>query len=484
MKILYFKSLKYILALFLIVTMILPAAVSADSSDDSSTSNVEISCTYPGKIIEAGETITFNLDITNNQGTDPKKIRLDTFKGEEDWKFHIYAGDYEIDRLAMKKGQEVSVTLEIETTGDTAVDTYPVRVAIDDASIWLYVIVDETHKDEMGVLVAEVVDDQGEPIDEACINVYKHNTDKFITSVYTTSDGQIRTEIDQGDYDLLVEREGYRSREVKDVSINCGYTEDIGTVMLEKKTYGLLIDFKSPIVTTTSDDNPTFEAVITNIGKSDDVIKLGTEGAPDKWYFKFKENADSSESISSIYLDSGDQKTIYVEAIPPNSVETGEYSFNATFESSDYLYEEGLTAGISGTSNMVVFSEKYKYEITKGDTVEIPVQITNNGNGEALTNVQTEVTTPDGWSVQVSPEEIASIEAGDKETVVLTVVPPANIAASEYKISLNVVSDEEEESDDIRIIIKENSYVGILGILLLVAVIGGVIYFFRKHARR
>lgn len=484
MKFTDLKPLKYVFVLLLIAIFVFPVPAAADSSDDSSTDNVEISCTYPGKIIEAGESITFDLGITNNRGTDPKKIRVDTFKGEEDWKFHFYAGDYEIDRLAMKKGQEVSVTLEIDTTGDTAVDTYPVRVAIDDASIWLYIIIDETHKGEMGVLVAEVVDDQGEPIEEARINVYKKNTDKFITSVYTTSDGQIRTEMDQGDYDLVVEREGYRSKEVDDVPINSGYTEDIGTIMLEKKTYGLLIDFKSPIVTTTSDENPVFEATITNIGKSDDIIELNTEGAPDKWYFKFKESIDSSESMSSIYINSGETKTIYIEAIPPNSVEKGDYSFDATFRSSDYLYEEGLKVGISGTSNMVVFSEKYKYEITKGDNVEIPVQISNNGNGEALTNVQTEVTTPDGWSVQVSPEEITSIEPGDKQTVFLTVIPPANIAASEYKISLNVVSDEEEEGDDIRIIIKENSYVGILGILLLLAVIGGVFYFFRKHARR
>jgi uncharacterized membrane protein len=188
--------------------------------------------------------------------------------------------------------------------------------------------------------------------------------------------------------------------------------------------------------------------------------------------------------MSGIYLNSGEAKTIYLETIPPNSVEKGDYSFNATFRSSDYLYEEGLKVGISGASNMAVCSEKYKCEITKGDNVKIPIQISNNGNGEALTNVQTEVTTPEGWSVQVSPEEIASIEPGDKQTVIITVVPPANIAASEYKITLNVVSGEEEENDDIRIIIKENSYVGIFGILLLLAVIGGVFYFFRKHTRR
>ncbi|NYT06535.1 MAG: alpha-galactosidase, partial [Methanomicrobiales archaeon] len=86
--------------------------------------------------------------------------------------------------------------------------------------------------------------------------------------------------------------------------------------------------------------------------------------------------------------------------------------------------------------------------------------------------------------VDVSPEEITSIGPGEKKTVTVTVVPPANIAASEYKITLNVVSDEEEESDDIRIIIKEQSYVGIIGILLLGVIAGGVFYFFRKHARR
>lgn len=470
-------------SLVLAVLLLVPVPVFA-ADTDSFTSNVELTCTYPGKIIEAGETVTFDLEIENNRGTDPKKIRIDTFKGEEDWKFHFYAGSYEIDRLAMKAGQSVTVTLEIDTAGDTPVDTYPVRVSIDDARLWLYITIDETHAGEMGVLVAEVVDDQGEPIEGATIKVFEENSDDFVTSVLTTSDGKVRTEIEQGDYDLVVEREGYRSTEKDEVCIKCGYTEDVGTIMLEKKTYGLLVEFRTPVVTTTSDENPVFEATITNVGKSDDIIELGCSDAPDEWYFKYKETSDGSKSISSLYIESGDTKTIYLEAIPPNSVANGQYAFSATFGSSDYLYEEPLEARISGTSNLVVFSEKYKYEITKGETVEIPVQITNNGNGDALTKVQTVVTTPDGWSVDVSPEEITSIGPGEKKTVTVTVVPPANIAASEYKITLNVVSDEEEESDDIRIIIKEQSYVGIIGILLLGVIAGGVFYFFRKHARR
>ncbi len=480
MKKIHLKSRAVAVALLLAALVIFPAS----AADEDYSSNMEISCTYPGKIIEAGEKVIFDLEITNNIGTDPKKIRADTFTGEEDWKIHFYAGEYEIDRVAMKEGQEITVTMEIDTAGDTPVGVYPVRVSISDAKIWLYITIDETHEGEMGVLVAEVVDEQGKPIEGAVINVYEENSDNFITSVLTTSDGQVRTEIWQGDYDLVVEREGYRSNEEDEVSIKCGYTQDVGTIMLEKKTYGLLVDFRSPIVTTTSEENPIFEATITNVGKSDDIIELGTTGAPEGWYFKYKETEDASNSISSLYIESGDEKTIYLEAIPPNSVENGDYSFNAAIGSSDYLYEEPLETRISGTSNLVVFSEKYKYEITKGDTVEIPIQITNNGNGDALTNIQTAVTTPDGWSVRISPEGITSIEPGEKKTVTLTVVPPANIAASEYKITLNVASDEEEESDDIRIIIKENSYVGIFGVVLLMIIAGGVFYFFRKHARR
>ena len=465
----------------LILSLVVPQAVLADAD---SSANTEISCTYPGRIVEAGETVKFDLKIKNNVGTYQKMLHIDTFKGEEDWKFSFYAGENEIDRVAMGEGDEITVTFEIDTAGDTAVDTYPVRVRIDDGRLWLYITIDKSHDGESGILKATVVDEQGEKIKGALINIANERRGNIVKSVATTSDGEVRTEVGQGEYILYVESDGYRSAEKDDVSIKCGYTTDVGTIMLEKKNYGLTIDVKSPLVTASIGNKPIYEIDLSNVGKSDDVFGLDVEGLPAGWYGRYKLAADSTESVSKLFIESGDEKTVFLEIIPPYSVEKGDYSFNATVTSSDGVYSEPLDTKITGSSNMVVFSEKYRYDITKGEAADIPVTISNRGNGEALTNVRVEVSAPEGWNVRASPATVPSIQPGEKATVYLKVTPPANIAASDYKISVKVISDQEEETDEIRVVISESSLVGIMGLLLLIGACGGVYYFFRKHERR
>ena len=476
----YNRVTVFLLIAACLLPALLPQAVSAAADSPAHT---EITCTFPGRIIEAGETVTFDLKVKCNFGAGTRMLSFDTFRGEDDWKFHFYSGDKEIDRIQMIEGDVVPITFEIDTAGDTAVGTYPVRVRTDDARQWIYITIDKSHAGESGVLKLAVVDEQGENIDGASVKIADEKKHNVIKEVLTSEDG-LRTEVDQGDYILYVESEGYSDAHKDDVSIKCGYTTDAGTIMLEKKNYGLAIDVKSPLITASIGNKPVYEAVMSNIGKSDDVFELDTGGLPAGWYGRYKLTADSTGSISELYIDAGAEKTVFLEIIPPYSVEKGDYFFNMSVKSSENDYSEPLEARITGSSNMVVFSEKYRYDMTKGDSVEIPVTISNRGKGDVLTNVRTEVSAPEGWNVKTAPSSIPSIQPGEKATVTLVVSPPANIAASDYKISVKVVSDQQEETDEIRIVINESSLVGILGLLLLLGACGGVYYFFRKHERR
>ncbi|MDD4127502.1 MAG: NEW3 domain-containing protein [Methanomicrobium sp.] len=452
----------------------------------SESSNVQIICKYPGQIIEAGETVNFDLVIKNSGGTSyPKKLRVDTFKGENEWDFKFLAGEKEIDRLALAQGESETIKLEVKTAGDTPVDTYQFRVSMDDGRLWLYVIVDKTHAGEDGVLKLQIVNEQGESIKGAEVLAFK---DKDIISnaqVFSTSDGQIRTELEQGNYKLAVEKDGYLGREIDDVNIQSGYTEDIGTVMLERRNYGLDIDVKAPVVTSPIGQKPLYEMKLMNVGKSDDIFVLSSDNMSDGWYTRYKESTDANSEISEVFIKAGEEKTVYMEVIPPYSVTKGDYIFNSVITSSDKTeYNTELKATIKGSSDLQVFSDKYLYELTKGDTVEIPVKVLNNGNGVALTNVKIEVTAPEGWKVNSTPETIPGIAPGERDTVILKVVPPSNIAASEYKITVKVISDQEEVSDSVRIVVKENSLIGIFGILMILIVAAGVYYMYRKYERR
>ncbi|MBP2133953.1 putative membrane protein [Methanomicrobium sp. W14] len=474
-------------ALVLVSGIICPVAGSSDdSSSTGSTSDIQISCRYPGQIVDAGENVTFSLTIKNNGGnSNSRRLRVDSFRGEENWKFKFMTGDQQIDRLSLPEGESETVNLEVKTAGDTPVDTYQIRVSMDDGSIWLYVIIDKTHAGENGVLKLEVVNEQGEDIKGAKVSAICNENTAFDTQVFSTSDGQVRTELDQGTYSLLVEKNGYLNRTIDDVNIQSGYTEDLEKVMLERKNYGLDIDVKTPVVTSPIGDKPLYEIKLMNVGKSDDTFTLSYSDMPDGWYARYKESSDANSEVSEVFIKAGDEKTVYMEVIPPYSVTKGSYEFNSDIISSDKTeYKTDLKATIKGSADLEVFSEKYLYEITKGDTVNIPIKILNNGNGVALTNVITNVTTPEGWKVTISPETIPAIEPGSKDTVTLKVVPPSNIAASEYKITVKITSDQNEVSDSIRVTVKENSMIGVFGIIMILIVAGGVYYMYRKYERR
>lgn len=480
------KRIKKIIIVNTLIILFFCVLISPVMGATTDASNVKVSCKYPGKVIEAGETVVFDLVIENSASTSyPKILRVDTFKGEEDWKIRFLSGDTEIDRIAFPEGETDTIQLEVKTTGDTPEDTYQLRFCVDDGRQWLYITIKETHAGEDGVLKLEIVNEQGDSIKGAVASVFYEKNTEPCTIVSSTTDGKIRTELDQGEYRLLIEKNGYLSREIKDINVQSGYTENIDTVMLERKNFGLDIDVKTPVTTSLIGQKPLYEIKLMNVGKSDDLFTLSSGNMPEGWYGQYKEDAESKNELSEIFIKTGEEKDLLFEVIPPYSVEKGDYSFDSVISSSDGSeYIQELKSTIKGSSDLQIFSEKYLYEITKGESAKVPVKIFNNGNGVALTNIIVETSAPEGWKITTSPETIPIIEPGEKKTVYLNVIPPSNIAASEYKITTTVISDQDEISDDLRIIINESSMIGVFGITLMIIAGGSVYYMYRKYERR
>ncbi|MCK9308266.1 MAG: NEW3 domain-containing protein, partial [Methanoculleus sp.] len=101
-----------------------------------------------------------------------------------------------------------------------------------------------------------------------------------------------------------------------------------------------------------------------------------------------------------------------------------------------------------------------------------------------LTNIAVNMSAPQGWRVTVDPASVASLEPGERATVQVTVVPPADIVAGEYQVVALVKSDQDEAEDEYRIVVKEQSYVAVLGLLVMAGVVAGLWYMFRKYGRR
>lgn len=466
------------------ICIILPQPVAADLTSSKDT-YVTVSCDLPGQIVEAGETANFGLTVTNTGMDNNKKLWYESFDTVKyDWDIRFMDGDTEISKLSLPSGGSKTLTLSVETSSDTPVGEYSVRLHIGDGWYWVYVTVSETHAGEKGTLKLSVVDKDGEKIKGAKVTLVRDSDHTPADQVLSTADGKVAADVEPGRYTLKIGRDGYKEVEKKDVHIKGGITTDAGTVMLEKAPFAAEVTVNTPVLTTTADKKPRFELTIRNIGKSDDTFRLGTGTVPQGWYVRYEAKAAPGTDISEIFIKSGEEKALVAEAIPPYDVPVGDYAIPLVIDSSQDTYLENLTAKIKGNYEIRVYAEKYQYPVNKGDSLSFKIRLTNAGNAGTLTNVKTTVSAPDGWNAQVTPETIAGIAPGESADVALKIVPPGNIVASEYKITVKVTSDQTEVKDDFRVQVKEQSLVAVLGVILL-AVIGGVVYYmFRKYSRR
>ncbi len=442
----------------------------------------EIRCDFPGEVVEAGETAVFDLEVTNRGDTGTCLLNYWTYRGTDDWKIRFVDGDRQVYRMLIPAGETKTVRLVVETSGRAAVGEYPIRVGIGEGTIWVYVRIAKTHSGETGTLEATVVDKDGNVVKGADLGVYDGNT--RVEGMLTTAEGKVSIGAPMGTYTIRVSKPGYRSWEKDDVEIRIGQTVDLGIIPLEKENYFAEVMVKTPSRVATVGTNPLYEITLRNIGRNDDTYTLAVPDLPEQWYARFRESSTTTEEVQEIYIPSGEEKTIYLEVILPYSVEVGDYNFTLVVGSSARDYEENLSLRLRGSYDLRTYTKTYRHEIDRGETLAFDITITNAGLGGSLTNIGVNMSAPDGWRASADPATIASLEPGERAIVRVTVVPPADIVAGEYRFIALVRSDQDEQEDEFRVVVNERSYVALLGLLVMVGVAGGLWYIFRKYGRR
>lgn len=232
-------------------------------------------------------------------------------------------------------------------------------------------------------------------------------------------------------------------------------------------------------------DKIVYQISLKNRQSRENVYKLSVTGLPDSWYYRYKESPNSADEMAEVVVPASGGKDILLEIAPSLSAPVGDYNFTAVVESPDGVkINKSLTAKLKSGVSMTVSSAKLAYDAKPGQPFDIEVYVANAGAGDALTNVHLEASAPDGWTVQVSPNSTNSIKAGASRTFDVNVVPPGNIVASDYEVSINVKSDQAEKEKDYRITVKTDSYIPYIGGAIIVMVLAGLAFMYKKYGRR
>jgi uncharacterized membrane protein len=465
---------------FLTLFFLSPALVAAQVGVVEK--RVEIRCDFPAQMIEAGDTAIFELLLVNNGKTATYSLRWWAYREAKNWDIKFEDGEMEVYKTLLPERGTKTVTLAVETPGDAKVGESPIHVDIGDGRITLYVKITETHKGEKGTLALTITDKDGDSIKGATVSVYNKN--KFVDYAKTTVEGKIELELGKGEYTAKIVKEGYHAKETEDFKIRIGRKTDIGIISLEQKEYYAEVSSKSPSKTAMIGDNPLYQLKIKNSGKADDTYGLDIEGLPEDWYSRYKETEEGKEDISELFIGSGEEKTLYLEFVPPYDVDIGEYNFTSLVQSSTGQYELELTLKVRGSYEMRLYSRKLSYEVKRGERASIELTASNAGKGSTITNIKPEISAPEGWTATINPKEVTSLKPGESETFTMKITPPGDITPSDYMVTVKIKSDQLEEEEDFRIIVEESSNVALYGTVIIAIVILALAFMFRKYGRR
>ncbi|MFY9603476.1 MAG: NEW3 domain-containing protein, partial [bacterium] len=144
-----------------------------------------------------------------------------------------------------------------------------------------------------------------------------------------------------------------------------------------------------------------------------------------------------------------------------------------------------LVVIITGTYDLVLTtpSGRLNAQTVAGRETALTLEVQNHGSAD-LENISFSSREPSGWSVTFSPEEIDLLAPGETRQVTAHIKPAARAIAGDYLVNLTASTRETSGTAQIRVLVKTSTLWGLVGIVIILAVIAGVGAAFRQYGRR
>jgi len=192
------------------------------------------------------------------------------------------------------------------------------------------------------------------------------------------------------------------------------------------------------------------------------------------------------EQAASFTVDAGSTRSITVSATAPDSVEAGSYPIDVqAIGSAGRTAEAQLTVEISGSVKMGLSTAdgRLNASATAGSIGDLSVAISNDGTSP-LTGVNLTASTPSDWQVTFDQATIDTIAAGQTATVTAHIQPSGDAIAGDYVVTIRASNDQASQGMDIRVTVDTSPVWGAVGIILVLAAVGGLYLVFQRYGRR
>jgi uncharacterized membrane protein len=240
----------------------------------------------------------------------------------------------------------------------------------------------------------------------------------------------------------------------------------------------------------TPDQTFTFNMTINNNTPQDQTFTVAAQG-PDGWTVTAQ---PATAQATSLKVTAGSTGTFTVTANAPTTVTADTYPILVGADPGNgQPLQAQLAVQITGTYKLTLSTptQVLNANAQAGSPTNLTLTVANTGSG-TLTNIKLTSTPPTNWNVSFGPSNvvqnatIASLDPNKTADITATITPASDAITGDYVLTITATASESAAtaSADFRITVVTSLIWGLVAVVIIVLVLAGLFYVFRRYGRR
>jgi len=231
-----------------------------------------------------------------------------------------------------------------------------------------------------------------------------------------------------------------------------------------------------------ADQSFTFNLTVKN-DKQEDLTYTATGEGPTGWTVDVTLTGQA-QAVSGT-VKAGSTSTAAVKVTPAANAEAGTYKNAVVVTVGGQQFPLELNIEITGSYSLELSTPNQLLSVRgpSGTATTQTFRITNNGTAP-VTKVALSASAPTDWKVEFDPATTETIAPDAFADVTARITPSGDAIAGDYSITFTARGEEANDTADIRFTVEASIVGALVAGVLILAVIGGLWWVFRRYGRR
>jgi uncharacterized membrane protein len=240
----------------------------------------------------------------------------------------------------------------------------------------------------------------------------------------------------------------------------------------------------------------SFEVLVNNETGETNSFDLAAEvfdeqGTPlNGWDIGFSPSFGEEKLIGAVSVDQGLSERVDVLVTPALTASPGTYTIVVSAAGAGVSDDTGLRLILTGRADLFASTDtgRLSLDAKAGGEGRTVLRLTNLGSAD-LATVRLQADRPTGWNItfldgETAITSIPALPAGFESDIGVLIEPPGDAIPGDYQLTLRVSGSGSSDAIDLRVTVTRSTIWGWLGIVLVLAVVGGLVGLFVRLGRR